>query len=87
MKAFVIFTALRLALFAACYVVLGGVYLLVFGKTGALFWPFVAAALLSSALSLKFLAPQRERFAETVDARAHRAAANFEARRAREDVD
>jgi hypothetical protein len=86
-KAFAIFTALRLALFVVCYAVLGAAYLLVVGKTGALFWPFVAAALLSSALSLKFLAPQRERFAQTVDARAQRATANFEARRAKEDVD
>jgi hypothetical protein len=86
-KAFVIFTVLRLALFVACYAVLGAAYLLVFGQAGALFWPFVAAALVSSALSVKFLAPQRERFAQTVEARAERATANFEARRAKEDVD
>jgi hypothetical protein len=86
-KAFAIYTVLRLALFVVCYAVLGGAYLLVFGKTGALFWPFVAAVLLSSMLSLKVLARQRERFARTVEARATRATANFEARRAKEDVD
>jgi Protein of unknown function (DUF4229) len=86
-KAFAIYTVLRLALFVVVYAVLGAAYALVFGKSGALFYPFVAAVLISSVLSLKLLAPQRERFAQTVEARATRATANFEARRAREDVD
>jgi hypothetical protein len=86
-KAFAIYTVLRLALFVVVYAVLGAAYVLVFGKSGALFYPFVAAVLISSVLSLKLLAPQRERFAQTVEARATRATANFEARRAREDVD
>ena len=87
MKEFAIYTALRLALFVVCYAVLGGLYVAVFGGTGALVWPFIAAIVLSSLLSLKLLAPQRERFARVVEARASRATSNFEKRRAREDVD
>jgi hypothetical protein len=86
-KAFAIYTALRLALFAACYVVLGGLYLVIIGQTGSLVWPFLAAVVVSSLLSLKYLAPQREAFAAVVDARAHRAVTRFEERKAREDVD
>jgi hypothetical protein len=87
-KAFVIYTAMRLALFVVCYAVLGGLYLAVFGETdGALLWPFIAAVVVSSLLSLRLLAPQRERFAQVVEARATKATTNFEKRRAREDVD
>jgi hypothetical protein len=86
-KAFAIYTLLRLALFVVCYAVLAGLWALVLGSDEALLWPFVAAVLVSSLLSLKLLAPQRERFAQSVEARATKATANFEARRAREDVD
>jgi hypothetical protein len=86
-KAFAIYTALRLAMFVVCYAVLGWLYVLAFGRTGALVWPFLAAIVVSSLLSWKFLAPQRERFAATVQARAERATAKFEERRAREDQD
>lgn len=87
MKAFAIYTVLRLAIFVACYAVFGTLYVLVWGKGGALVWPFLAAIVVSSLLSLKFLAPQRQRFADQVQARAERATAKFEERRAREDVD
>jgi hypothetical protein len=86
-KAFAIYTLLRLALFVACYAVLGGLYVLLVGNTGALVWPFLAAIVVSSVLSLKFLAPQRERFADVVQARAERATARFEERKAREDAE
>ncbi len=87
MKAFAIYTGLRLALFVACYAAFGGLYVAVFGTTGALLWPFIAAILVSSLLSLRLLAPQRERFAQVVEARATKATTSFEKRRAREDVD
>ena len=87
MKEFAIYTALRLAIFVGCYAALGWLYVGIFGKTGALVWPFLAAIVVSSLLSLKFLAPQRERFASVVQARAERASARFEERRAREDQD
>ena len=87
MKPFVIYTVLRLALFVAVYSVLAGIWLLVVGRGGVLAWPLLGAVVLSSALSLKLLAGPREAFAAHVQARAERASARFEERRAREDVD
>lgn len=86
-KEFAIYTGLRLGMFVLCYAILGWLYLAVFGKTGALVWPFLAAIIVSSLLSLKFLAPQRARFASVVQARAERASARFEEMRAKEDQD
>jgi hypothetical protein len=62
-KEFAIYTVLRLGLFVVCYAVIGLVWVGVVGKTGALVWPFIAALIVSSLLSFKFLAPQRDRFA------------------------
>ena len=59
MKAFAIYTALRLAIFVGCYAVLGWIYLGIFGRTGALVWPFLAALVVSALLSWKYLAPAR----------------------------
>jgi hypothetical protein len=67
--------------------VLGWIYLGLFGKTGALLWPFLAAIVLSSLLSWKYLARQREQFAANVQARAERATAKFEEMRSKEDSD
>ncbi len=84
-KAFAIYTMLRLGLFVACYAVLGWVYIGFVGREGALLWPFLAAVVLSSVLSYRLLAPQRERFAAVVQARAERASSRFEQQRAKED--
>ena len=86
-KAFAIYTVLRLALFVASYAVLGALWVLAFGKEGMLLLPFLAAIIVSSLLSLKLLAPQRERFAAVVEARAQRASEKFEERKSREDTD
>jgi hypothetical protein len=87
-KEFVIYTALRLGLFVACYAVLAGLWLAVTGDDGlALLGPFAAAVILSSILSLKLLKGPRERFARRVDERATRAAQRFEEIRAKEDAD
>lgn len=86
-KPFLIYTALRLGLFVVTYVVLGGIWFLVYGESGVLLLPFLAAVLISALLSLKLLAPQRERFAAVVQARAERASRKFEERKTREDVD
>ena len=86
-KPFLVYTALRLGLFVVTYAVLGGIWFLVFGETGVLLLPFLAAVIISALLSLKLLAPQRERFAAVVQSRAERASARFEERKAREDVD
>jgi hypothetical protein len=85
MKAFAIYTVLRLLLFVSTYAVVAGVWVLVFSMDGVLLVPFLAAVILSSLLSLKLLAPQRERFAQVVEARAQRATRRFEERRSRED--
>ena len=84
-KAFAIYTVLRLALFLASYAVLGALWVLAFGKDGMLLVPFLAAIIVSSLLSLKLLAPQRERFAAVVQARAERATRKFEEIKSRED--
>jgi hypothetical protein len=86
-KPFLIYTALRLLLFAATYAVLAGIWILAFGKDGLLLIPFLAAVIISAVLSLKLLAPQRNRFAAVVQARAERASQRFEEQRSKEDVD
>ena len=85
MKAFLIYTALRFSLFITCYAVLGGLWVLVVGRGGMLLVPLLAAVVVSSLLSLKLLAPQRERFAAVVEARAERASTRFEEMRSKED--
>ncbi len=87
MKPFLIYTALRLSLLVTCYAVLGGIWFLAFGDRGMLLVPFLAALILSAVLSLKLLAPQRERLAAAVQARAERASRRFEEQRSKEDVD
>lgn len=80
-----IYTLLRLLLFVTTYAVIAGAWLLVFGRSGVLLVPFVAAVVISSVVSLKVLAPQRERFAAVVEARARRASTKFEEIRSKED--
>ncbi|MET0837908.1 MAG: DUF4229 domain-containing protein [Marmoricola sp.] len=87
MKEFAIYTGLRLGLFVVTYAVLGWLYVGVFGKTGALLWPFLGAIVVSSLLSWKFLAPQRERFAAVIQGRAERTSARYEEMRSKEDQD
>ncbi|MGN6251855.1 MAG: DUF4229 domain-containing protein [Marmoricola sp.] len=88
MKAFVVYTVLRILLFVACYAVLAGIWVLVGGNSSSAFvWPFVGAAVISSLLSLRLLNGPRERFAASVQARAERATARFEEMRSSEDAD
>lgn len=86
MKAFATYTLLRLLLFVTTYAVVATLWSLFFGSDGVLLVPFLAAIIISSLLSLKLLAPQRERFAAVVEARAQRATQKFEERKAREDA-
>jgi hypothetical protein len=87
-KHFLVYTGLRLALFVLCWAVFAGVGTLIFdNSTKVGIWALVLAAVLSSFLSLKLLAGPREKFSQSVQARAERAAAAFEERKAREDVD
>ena len=85
MKPFLIYTLLRLSMFVVCYAVLAGLWVFAFGRSGLLLVPFLAAIIISSLLSLRLLAPQRERFAAVIDARARRASAKFEEMKSRED--
>lgn len=88
MKHFVIYTVLRLALFLACWAVLAGIGTLIFDSgTEVGIWTFVLGAVLSSLLSLRLLAGPRERFAQSVQARAERATAAFDELKTREDAD
>ena len=82
-----IYTVARLLLFVACYAVLAGIWVATVGHGGLLLVPFIGAVVISSLLSLKLLAPQREAFAAVVQHRADRIADRYEEAKAREDVD
>lgn len=88
MKHFLVYTALRIALFVVVYAVLFGI-VAAFGGSGssAWLWLLIGAAVISSGLSLKLLNAQRERFAQSVQERAARAAAKVEEMKSKEDVD
>ena len=86
MKAFWVYTALRLLLFAATAVVVFGIWLAIAGSA-PIMWVLVIAFLVSGVASYFVLDPQRTAFARQVDERAHRAAEKFEEMRAKEDVD
>ncbi|RNL62286.1 DUF4229 domain-containing protein [Nocardioides marmoriginsengisoli] len=87
-KHFVVYTVLRIALFIACWAVVAGIATLIFGaSTQVGVWSFVIGAVLSSLLSLRLLEGPRERFAQSVEARASRASARFEELKTSEDSD
>ena len=86
MKEFVVYTLLRLVLFAAAFAVVAGVWLAV-SDTVPVMWVLVIAFVVSGVASYFLLNRPRESFAQRVDERARRASEAFEARRAREDVD
>jgi uncharacterized membrane protein len=87
-KHFVVYTVLRMALFVATFVVLSAAVVPFVGRSGSVWFVLVIlAAVLSSLLSLRLLAGPRERFAESVEARAARAKKKFEEIRSSEDVD
>lgn len=89
MKAFWIYTALRLGLLFGCYAVFSGIWWGIRGddvlRGQDLFLVLVVSALVSSVLSVKFLAVPRQRFAAQVQARAERVSAKIEEVRGRED--
>jgi hypothetical protein len=85
-KEFVVYTGLRLLLFAATFGIVIGVWTLA-GGTANIFVAVIAAFVVSGIGSYFLLDRQREALARHVDARASRAAAAFEQRRAKEDAD
>jgi uncharacterized membrane protein len=86
-KEFVVYTVLRVVLFLASLGVVVGVMALLFDGRFHLFWAVVLAFLISGVASYFILDRQREAFARRVEARAARASAAFEERKAREDED
>ena len=87
MREFIVYTALRIVLFLASFGVVAGIMALVFDGQLNLFWAVIVALLVSGIASFYILDRQREAFARRVEARAARAAAAFEERKAREDQD
>jgi hypothetical protein len=85
-KEFVVYTALRLLLFAASLAVVLGIWLAVSDQAPIL-WGVVIAFVVSGVASYFLLNGPRESFARRVDERARKASAAFEERKAREDVD
>ncbi len=86
MKLFAIYTLSRIGLFVAAYALIAGIYMLVAGTTSVpVFWPFVAAILVSATASWFLLRGQRDRLAASVQRRAAAASRKFEETRAKED--
>lgn len=84
MKEFVVYTLLRLVVLVATFAVVAGIWIAVAGSLDW-FWSLVIAFVVSGVASYTLLNPQRAAFAARVDARAHKAAAAFEAMKAKED--
>lgn len=81
-----VYTVLRILLFLATLGVVLGLWVLV-SDSGNVFFAVIIAFILSGIGSYFLLGRQRSAFAERVEARAARASAAFEERRAKEDVD
>lgn len=86
MKEFVVYTGLRVLLFLATLGVVLGAWVLVAGEANV-FFSVVIAFVVSGVGSYFLLERQRAAFAARVEARAQRASAALEERRAKEDVD
>lgn len=87
MKEFVVYTALRIVLFLAAFVVVAGIWALLADNRVNLFVAVILAFIVSGIASWFVLNRYREAFANRVQDRASRAAASFEERKAREDTD
>ena len=86
MKEFLVYTGLRLALFAGSLGIIVGIWSVVSADGSVpLLWAVVLAFLVSGIASYFLLNAHRERFARKVSARAERATAAFDQRRAAED--
>ena len=86
MKEFVVYTALRLLLFAATFGIVIGIWLLVSGSANV--FAAVLIAFVASGVGSYFLLNRpREALARRVEVKAQRATQAFEERRAKEDAD
>ena len=86
MKEFVIYTGLRLLMFAATFGIIVGVWLLV-GDQANIFVAVIVAFVVSGVGSYFLLNRPREALAQRVEVRAERATKAFEELKAREDAD
>ncbi len=86
MKEFVVYTGLRLLLFAATFGIVIGVWTLVADQPNVLV-ALVVGFIASGVGSYYLLDQQREAFARRVETRAARATRAFDERKAREDAD
>jgi len=84
-KEFVVYTALRVMLFVATVAIVAAIWLALNDGSVNWFLTVLISFLLSGVASLLLLNGQRARFAQRVEDRAARAAARFEASRAKED--
>lgn len=86
MKEFWTYTGLRLLLFAASVVVVGGIWLAVTDSANVM-WVLIISLVISGLASYFLLGRWRTALARHVDERARRAAEKFEEMKAREDVE
>lgn len=86
MKAFWVYTGLRLLLFAASFGIVFSAWLLIAGEAN-IFVAVVIAFVLSGIGSYFLLERQRQSLAQHVEVRASRATAKIEEMRSKEDVD
>ena len=88
MKEFLVYTGLRLALFAGSLAIILGIWTVLADDGGVpIIWAIVLAFVVSGVASYFLLNAHRERFARVVSARAERATARFDERRAAEDLE
>jgi MFS family permease len=85
-KEFWIYTGMRMLLFAASVVIVGGIWLAV-AHSANVMWVLIISLVLSGLGSVFLLGRQRTALARHVNERAHRAATRFEEMKAKEDVD
>lgn len=85
-KEFVVYTAMRIALFLASLGVVMGVWILIADEVPVQ-WAVVIAFVISGVGSYFLLNRQRDAFARNVEARAARATQRFDEMRAKEDAD
>jgi hypothetical protein len=90
-KEFVIYTGLRIVLFALALLVVLGIWFGISGSDrisiGTMIWPILIAMVISGLASYPLLSKQRNAFAQVVERRAAKAAAAFEQLKAKEDDD
>lgn len=85
-KEFVVYTALRLALFIGSFAIVFGIWFAITGDV-PIFWAVVIAFVASGLGSYFLLNAQREAFARRVEVRAHAASTRLEEMRTKEDAD